>query len=172
MTALPPQPNCLLCDRAVNLLQSHFLATGDFLPTDDPLTAFCDAPLHWPCYAKWKERPRFAAHFVDAWVKANRKNPFWWCVHNDEQIYIAINPQKPIEEASIRLRAVGSDIRVPLPRWVDWLANVQKLTPELQDLERDELKRVLPALRERFPDDHALVDAIDPDEKKPRGKKK
>ena len=142
-------------------------ATGDFLPKGDPLTHMCNTPVHWPCYAKWPERPRFARHYVDAWVQANRRNPFWWAVHRDEHVYVSINPNRGVEEVSVRLYALGCDVRVPLPRWTDWLADFKKVTPKLHDHEAAALREVLPALRARFPNDHALVDAINPDEKRP-----
>ncbi len=162
-----PKVGCGLCGAAVDLLKPFFRTTGVFLPAQDPLIRFCNAPLHWECYARWPERPRFAKRYVEAWAKANRKNPFWWTVCRDERVYVAVNPVKPVEEASVRLCAVGSDIRVPLPRWTEWLATPKQVTPQLQPLEDQELAAVLPELRRRFPDDHAVVDSIDPGEKQP-----
>lgn len=172
MAAMSIESVCPLCGNPVQLLDTFFRASGDFLPKKDPLQRFCNAPLHWECYEAWPERPRFARHYIDTWVKTNRKNPFWWCVHLDDDVYISANPQQPVEEASVRLVALGNDIRVPLPRWAEWLANVDAVTPGLQPLERRVLDAVLPRLRERFPDDHAVVDAIDPDEKHPRSQGK
>lgn len=168
MSGIVPELRCALCQKAIDPMGDFFRASGDFLPPRDPLTKYCNAPMHWGCYVEWSERPRFARHFVDAWVKANRKNPFWWSVHRDEQVYISVNPQKPIEEAAVRLYAVGDDIRVPLPRWSEWLGDLDSVTPGLDELERVEIRKILPMLRERYPTDHALVDAIDPDEKRPR----
>lgn len=145
-----------------------FRAAGDFLPRGDPLGPLCNKPLHWTCYAAWPERPRFARYYVAAWVQANRRNPFWWAAYNDERVYISVNPERPIEEVSLRLYAVGSDIRVPLARWTAWLADPQRVTPALQPCELQALGDVLPLLRARFPDDHAVVDAIDPAEKRQR----
>jgi hypothetical protein len=103
-------------------------------------------------------------------VKANRHNPFWWTVVSDENVFVSVNPERSVEEALIRLCEVGSDIRVPLPRWSAWLAAPLEVTPQLQELEWRCLEGVLPMLRRRFPDDHALVDAIDPNEKRKRGR--
>ena len=167
-----PEATCLICDRSIDPLAPFFRASGSFLPAGDPLTPFCNVPLHWACYAEWPERPRFAKHYVEAWVKANRKNPFWWSVHNDDSVYISINPQRPIEEAVVRLRAVGSDIRVLLPKWAQWLDDTELVTPGLHEIEKQALDDIRPMLLERFPDDHALVHAIDPDEKRPRAKAK
>jgi hypothetical protein len=171
MSVLPPQPVCRLCDGPVDPLEKHYRATGDFLPPGDPLVPFCNTPLHWPCYAEWPQRPRFARHYVDAWVQANRQNPFWWLVHRDDLVYVSVNPQRPIEEASVRLYAIGNDIRIPLPRWSSWLAKPHEVTPGLHGFELEMLDEVLPLLRELLPDDHALVDAIDPAEKRPRARK-
>jgi len=165
------QPGCAICKQPVDLLEKHFRASGDFLPAGDPLTPIANAPMHWACYAGWPERPRFARHYVQAWIKANRRNPFWWSVWRDDRVYVSINPQRPVEEASVRLMSVGSDIRVPLPRWANWLREPEQITPGLQEIEREALAEVLPTLRRQFPDDYALVHAIDPDEKRPRARR-
>lgn len=159
---------CGLCNRPIDPKAGMFRTSGDFLGRSDPLRAYVGAPLHWDCYDAWQERPRFAREYVAAWAKANRKNPFWWCVYRDESIYVSVNPIRSVEEASIRLTEVGSDIRVPLPRWAEWLQSPQAVTPHLTRLEQRALEAVLMTLRSRFPDDHALVDAIDPREKAPR----
>jgi hypothetical protein len=161
---------CALCGKRIDAQGEHFRASGDFLPPGDPLTTYCNQAMHWPCYAAWPERPRFARHYVDAWVKANRKNPFWWSVHCDDELYVSVNPARPIEEVSVRLFAFGDDIRVPLPRWSEWLADPQQVAPGIPAAEHEALLEVLSVLRERFPDDHAVVHAIDADEKRPRRK--
>lgn len=166
-----PEMRCALCGKPITR-EEPFRATGNFLPPGDPLTKFCNVPLHWSCYAAWPERPRFARHHVEAWVEANRRNPYWWQVHRDDNVYISANPTAPIEEASVRLYAFGSDIRVPLPRWGDWLRNMDQVTPHLTEPERQKLRELLPTLRKRYPDDHALVDAIDPREKAPRARQR
>lgn len=163
-----PELRCGLCGGGIPAKGPFFRASGDFLPRGDPLATYCNAPLHWECYARWPQRPKFAQHFVDAWVKANRKNPFWWAVYQDEAVYISVNPLRSVEEASLRLYALGNDIRVRLADWVRWLADVRSVTPNLQPCELEALAEVLPRLRQRFPTDHALVDAIDPAEKRPR----
>jgi len=170
MSKLVPDLQCGLCSRPIDPLKPHFRASGDFLPKGDALTRYCNAAMHWPCYAEWPERSRFAQHYVDAWVAANRNNPFWWFVYRDEHVYISANPQKPVEEASVRLYAAGSDIRLPLPRWSEWLRKCERVTPGLSEFELAELRKVLPTLRAQFPDDHAVVDAIDPDEKRGGGR--
>jgi len=167
MTSIP-ELRCALCGGAIAAHENYFRATGQFLPAKDPLTTYCGAPLHWHCYAQWPERPRFARRYVEAWQAANRKNPFWWSVYADEQVYVSVNPERPVEEVSIRLYEVGSDIRVPLRRWSEWLENADLVTPNLQPVERQALRAVLPTLRQRFPDDRSVVFAIDEDEKTSR----
>lgn len=168
MTVNLPTVECALCEKRINPPNECFRATGDFLPKGDPLNPFCNAPMHWECYAKWNKRPQFARHFVDAWVAMNRKNPFWWRVYQDEDVYVSVNPMRSVEEASVRLYALGSDIRVNLPQWGRWIEDPDAITPRLHTEEKKALSAVLPRLRERFPDDHAVVDAIDPNEKPAR----
>jgi hypothetical protein len=147
-------------------LGDFFRAGGAFLPADDPLTPFSNVPLHWSCYTEWPERPRFAKLHIDAWIAANRKNPYWWQAYRDDGVYVSVNPSRPVEEASVRLYEVGSDIRVPLAKWATWLSEPLKVTPQLHALEHEALTKVLPRLRARFPDDHGVVNAIDPEEKR------
>lgn len=168
MGKLVPEVVCPLCSQGLDPLKPHFRASGAFLPTSDPLNRLCNASFHWECYAGWSERPRFARAFVNAWVKANRRNPFWWTAHLDADVYISVNPEPPVEEVSLRLFAVGSDVRVPLPRWTAWLAAPSAVTPQLQPLELECLAPVLALLRTKYPDDHAVVHAIDADEKSRR----
>jgi hypothetical protein len=172
MSVLLPQPRCALCGAPVDMLGGFFRASGKFVAPKDPLAPFCNVPMHLACYAEWPDRPRFAGLYVPAWVAANQKNPFWWKAYQDERVYVSVNPQPPVEEASVRLCAVGSDIRVPLPKWPEWLANAEQVTPGLCKLEKAALAAVLPTLRRRFPDDHALVHAIDPAEKQSARRRK
>jgi hypothetical protein len=165
MAALLPELKCGLCGGSIDMLGDFFRASGAFLPTGDPLTPYTNAPLHWTCYAQWPERPRFARMHIDAWSKINRKNPYWWQIHQDDSVYVCVNPSRPVEEASVRLYEVGSDIRVPLAKWATWLREPLQVTPQLHALELEALARVLPSLQARFPDDHSVVDAIDPEEK-------
>jgi hypothetical protein len=161
-----PELQCGLCDRALDPLKPFFRANGSFLAPSDPLIRYANTPLHWPCYAAWPERSRFARAYVCAWVRANHNNPFWWTVLSDERVFISVNPERTVEEALVRLCDVGSDIRVPLANWSRWLATPLAVTPRLQELEQQCLERVQPILRDLFPDDHALVDAIDSNEKR------
>lgn len=160
-----PELTCAICDGPVRSLEECFRATGKFLPRGDALAKYETAPLHWTCYTQWPQRARFARAYVDAWVAANRKNPFWWGVLRTDQVYVSVNPSKPVEEASVRLYAYGSDLRVPLARWSAWLSAPETVTPNLPEPVRTALAGVLPTLKTRLPDDHALVDAIDPVEK-------
>ena len=157
---------CALCGGPIDALGDFFRASGDFLSAQDPLIPFCNVPMHWSCYARWPERTRFAALYVQAWVQANHKNPFWWSVYQDQRVYVSVNPERPVEEASVRLCAVGSDIRVPLTKWSAWVADVAQVTPGLRPIEKQALAEVLPSLRAHFPSDHAVVQAIDPSEKR------
>ncbi len=167
MTLVLPKLKCALCGGVVDLREDFFRASGDFLPAKDPLVPFCNVPLHWSCYAQWPERVRFAKAYVEAWIHANRKNPFWWSVYRDERVYVSVNPDQSVEEVSVRLCTVGSDIRVPLTKWSAWVSDARQLTPGLRPLEREALAAALPILRERFPDDHAVVHAINTAEKQP-----
>ncbi len=155
-----PSAVCALSGKTIKPGMPHFKTTGSFLPKSDKLHTYCGQPIDWDAYADWNERPRFARAYVHEWVKSNKRNPFWWTVELNDEVYVSVNPQPGVEEASVRLMNVGTDIRVPLPKWSDWLANPDAVRPSAHTLEREEIERVLPRLREKFPTDLDLVDAI------------
>lgn len=66
---------CALCRQS---LSDPILATsGIFLPLNDPLACYCDAGMHWDCYAVWEHQPRFAKAYVRFWIENEKENPDW-----------------------------------------------------------------------------------------------
>ena len=51
---------CAICEEPIDIEKPFFATSGMFIPLTDPLSLFCDAPMHWECYASWPERPSFA----------------------------------------------------------------------------------------------------------------
>ena len=170
MSMSVPGAKCALSGDPIEPGIPCFSTTGTFLPASDPLHKYCDSPILWEHYAAWPERRRFARAYVEEWIKANRNNPFWWTVHRDEDVYISVNPQRGIEEVSVRLMEVGNDVRVSLSNWPRWLEDPMSVSDHLHEVEIATLRRVLPKLRTAFPTARAIVEAIDPDEKQSRRK--
>lgn len=150
-----------MCAEPIDTRRRYFVTSGEFVPAGHPLRRFCEQPFHWECYAGWPQRAEFARFYVSAWVNATRRNPFWGTAHLDERVHISANPEPAIAEVSVRLAAIGGDIRVPLAAWERWLAEPGCIGPALEALERDELMAILPTLRELLPTSERLVAAID-----------
>lgn len=156
---------CALSAQPLKAGERVFSTSGDFLPKKDPLAQYCGQPMCFDAYAEWEHRAAFARAYVEAWISANKKNPFWWDVHIDKNVYISINPQRGIEEASVRLFDVGSDLRIPLAKWTAWLENPEAVSGKLHAIEKESLAKAIPDLSERFPSAYELVDAISSDER-------
>ncbi len=166
MAVILPGTKCSLSGIEIKPTDAYFSTSGVFLPAKDPLRKFCDTCMLWEHYAQWPPRERFARAYVEEWIKANQRNPFWWTIHLDDNVYISANPQTGIEEISVRLMRTGSDIRIPLDSWSKWVEHPESVTPNLHAAEMEALARSLPTLRDAFPTARAIVQAIDPHEKK------
>ncbi len=150
MRPLSTTPRCPLCEKPVDLLGDYFVTSGDFLPADHPLRGYADRKMHWECYEPWPQRPAFARPFIEAWIKANRANPFWTELFRDDHVYITVNPKPPIESVSLRFYETGSDVRVPVYEWEAWLADADR-RKNLRKMELKCLKNCLSAIQQAIP---------------------
>ena len=91
-----------------------FATSGIFLPLNDPLACYCDAGMHWDCYAVWEHREGFAKAHVRFWIENEKRNPYWARVFENERCFIVIGPHPPVAQAHVMLFATGSRIDVPL----------------------------------------------------------
>jgi hypothetical protein len=160
MALIFPNSTCAICQQPLGS-ERIFATSGVFLPANDPLFEFCDAGMHWSCYAKWPHRLRFAKAYVDMWVEMEKQNPYWGRAYLDESVFVTVGPA--VEQASVQLYETGSSCRVPFAEWENWLV---ELKPDLEPIEREALERVLPRLRAALPTPQALIEAVDWDSKK------
>jgi hypothetical protein len=137
-----------------------FSTWGVFLPPEDPLWEFCDAGLHWACYAVWPHRQRFAKAYVDFWVEHETTNPYWGRAYLDELALVTVNPHPPVEQVNIRLYETGNGPRVPLGEWATWLVEAEAYEYE-HPVEREAVVAVLPRLRAALPSPESVVAAVD-----------
>ncbi|MCA9244114.1 MAG: hypothetical protein KDA32_09180 [Phycisphaerales bacterium] len=151
MRSLATATRCPLCDKPVNLLADYFATSGDFLAPDHPLYPYAGAKMHWDCYEPWPCRPELARPFVEAWIKANRANPYWAEAYRDNQVYVSANPMPPIAEVSLRFYETGNDVRVPLDDWPLWIADKDRRA-DLREMDRECLSRSLDRIRAALPD--------------------
>ncbi|MBI3861184.1 MAG: hypothetical protein HY290_04745 [Planctomycetia bacterium] len=149
---------CAICCQQLGT-SPIFGTWGVFLPQDDPLVRFCDAPIHWSCYANWSERERFARAYFAFWIEHEKTNPYWARIFVDDEVFVTIGPA--VSEVSIRLAATGSDIRVPQAEWECWLEGAALDDAELQSMERDAIRAVLPRLKSAIPSIKRAAESVD-----------
>lgn len=115
-------------------------------------------PIHWDCFARWDQRPEFARRYFQANVEGAEHNQFWGVAHRDEHSFVSVNPSQYVQEVQVILAETGSDFRVNLADWQDWLEG-EWFESCQHEIEREALARVIPFFREKFPTAEAVVEA-------------
>lgn len=152
---------CAICAGAMDLKQPLFATSGVFFPREDPLWRFCDTPMHWECYAPWKDRPRFARAYFQMWVEGDSTNPHWAKAYLDENYYISVNPQPPVEEVHLHLAEWGEREFVKLKDWESWRAAEADWMKDLHPWLQNSWRPLLVILRERMPTAESLLRNVD-----------
>ena len=159
MALIFPTSCCMLCEQPLGCSSSHLRhLRGVFLPEDDPLFRFCDAPMHWSCYAKWPQRERFARANFALWIEHEKANPYWAKVYGDDLVFVSFklthvsSDQEPeFPGVSVRLAKTGTEIRVQSVEWEEWLEGGALDAAALHPLEVAAIREVLPRLRSAIP---------------------
>lgn len=161
MAIITPDSTCAICERPFNFEQEPIFATWGVFAVPPELFRFCDAPLHWDCYAAWPHRAVFAAAYFQMWVEIAREDAFWSQVWLDEKLLVTVNPDEPVAEVSLRLAETGSVFRVKLADWTTWLA-VQCHSPQgNHPIETAALTAILSTLQTHLPTSDAILNRID-----------
>ncbi len=148
---------CPLC--GVRMTQTDALfGTSDFACADAEVSRFADSVMHCDCYANWEHRARFARASFDALKRSSAGNRFWGIALADEQVLVKVNPDRLVSVAQVALAATGSEFRVALADWQDWLGRDWREDCH-HEFERESLEAVIPVLLASFPDAAALVAA-------------
>ncbi|MRG98589.1 hypothetical protein [Polyangium spumosum] len=110
---------CALCRAPLLEGQPIFATSGVWLPPEDPLHRYCDAAMHWSCYAAWPQRPRFARVHVEAWVKGDDQDIWSAAVHLDDVVFVTRSLQS--NRISVLLFETGTGHVVTVENWEAWL---------------------------------------------------
>ena len=153
-----PDSVCPICDELVS--DPVFATSGVFFPPGDPLSRFCDACMHWSCYATWEHRERFARAYVEMWIECEKVNPYWARVLIDDLSFVTINPSPPVMTAHVHLFRTGSRIDIPLDEWQLWMRH-EKGPAARHPLELSAWDEALRSLREALPTTESLRQAAD-----------
>src|SRR6187431_3088433 len=88
---MPGVSECPICQRPVAGDDEHFGTWGVF-SVPRGLSKFCDAVMHWECYAVWPRRKDFARAYFDFWVANMHHNPHWAEAYHDDRVLVTVNP--------------------------------------------------------------------------------
>jgi hypothetical protein len=163
---MPGHSKCPICGKVLTEQDERFGTWGVFAVPPD-LFRFCDAVMHWSCYADWPRRPEFAKAYFDFWVGNEPHNRHWAKAYLDDQVFVTVNPfLGESGEAELVLAATGSRVRVRMEEWERWLdAPETSEGARLHPLEIAELRRVAPALKAAIPTVDAVMNALDGESK-------
>lgn len=160
MALITAESTCAICQERFEPDEPLFATWGVF-PVPHGLYRFCDAPMHWNCYAEWPHRLVFAAAYVQMWLESERNNPYWSKVWLDDNVFVTVNPDESIAEVDVRLCATGSSMRVDLADWETWLAGQRQCPAGEHSIETAALAAALPALQRHLPTAQAILSKID-----------
>lgn len=141
---------CALCGVPLREGDAIFATSGCFLDEADPLARYCDAAMHWRCYAAWPQREPFARASHATSVESEPEDEYWDCVYADDALFITANPDEVIESTWVNLAETGSQIGIDFAAWVAFVTTGET-KQELHELERDILARMRPKLAAALP---------------------
>ncbi|MBS1808638.1 MAG: hypothetical protein JST84_10645 [Acidobacteria bacterium] len=158
MAIITANSTCAICEDVFDPDKPLFATWGVF-PVPAGLERYCDAPMHWDCYAGWPYRSVFAAAYAQMWIEIEQESAFWSKVWLNDKVLVTVNPDEPIAEVDVRLLLIGSCIRVKLADWEKWLRE----QPHRSDhpLEAEALAAVLPSLQANLPTAEVILNRID-----------
>jgi hypothetical protein len=162
----PGISRCAICNELLKVGDEVFGTWGPF--TADPeLFPYCDALIHWSCYAPWPRREAFARAYFEFWVEEERTNSYWAKAYLDDRALMTVNPFNGERgEARLLLSRTGSDVRVDLAEWERWLVAPERSRGKrVHPLVLEELRDVVPALRAAIPTADAAMEALDGESK-------
>ena len=147
---------CPLCNEPMLSSEPLFGTWGVWLPSSNPLERYCDATMHWSCYANWKHQARFARSYFEAWVRAQGHNPYWKPAFVDDSVLVEVNPTPPVEAAWVYVAATGTRHNPKLEDWSTWLHASQDEHP----LEHAALSAIKRKLINHVPTKESLLACI------------
>ncbi len=151
---------CALCGVPVQESDERFGTWGCFLPREDPLSRYCDAVMHWRCYAPWPDRPRFARAYHAMWIELESDDAYWDRAYADDAVFITANPEESVESTWVHLAETGSRIAVDFDEWAAFVTTGQ-IEHDLHELERETLSRARPTFAAALPTVDAVRTAAD-----------
>jgi len=163
---MPDRSECPICGGILTEQDEHFATWGVFA-VPPGLGRFCDAVMHWSCYADWSHRPAFARAYFDFWVRNEPSNPYWAKAYLDDRVLVTVNPFiGDGGQVELVLAHTGSRVRVQAAEWERWL-DVPETSEgrRLYTLVVDELRVAVPALKAAIPTVDALMHALDGESK-------
>ncbi len=148
---------CSLCRKPMLREQRLFGTWGIWLPSENPLVNYCDAVLHWDCYAVWEHQTSFARSYFESWVQGRNGNPYWRTAFLNDDVFVEVNPSPPVESAWVYVAATGTRHN---PRLEDWKAWLHGENEHDHPLEKAALASVKQVLQKHVPDKESLLSHV------------
>lgn len=163
---IPGKTTCPICNEVLTEQDERFGTWGVFAVPPD-LFRYCDAVMHWSCYAAWPRREEFARAYFEFWVQEEKSNRFWAKAYLDDRVVVTVNPfNGKSGEAILVLARTGSRVRVDMAEWEQWLEAPETSEGErLHPLVVGELREAVPAIKAAIPTSAAAMDALDGESK-------
>ncbi|HPF39280.1 MAG TPA: hypothetical protein P5081_12980 [Phycisphaerae bacterium] len=149
---------CPICNEVIRAEHHIFATWGVWLETDHKLFRYCDAGMHWDCYAHWPHRPEFAKSYIDFWFEWSRESPYSGFVFVNDEALVSV--ARETEIVTVRVFSTGVTYVVGFDQWRDWL-RAPTLGPKAHPLEFESVLAILPTLRRHCHRLDDLVDSID-----------
>lgn len=145
MALITRATRCAICGEGIGA-DGYFATSGVWLPPSHPLFRFCDAAMHWGCYASWEEREPFARSYFDAragWSGGPE-------VFASDEVRVTLSN---FEQVSVGVLVAATAVweSVPLDRWECWLRDGAPGDAPRHEAIQAALERVLPVLRRELP---------------------
>jgi hypothetical protein len=161
LALIAPDSRCALCDQPLGPEPDWFITGSAFMSEVDLLRRFRKAPMHWRCYENWPAQPQFAEgafRFALEMVKVSFSTALALTL---PEVYVVVNAPRPVREVRIHLALTGTCLRMPLEQWPAWIGDLAVASEGRSAFEREALTTVWPQLRERLPDQAAIIEAVD-----------
>lgn len=160
MALLLGSTRCKICELLIDEMSDVFATSGVFFEPEHPLWRFCDATMHWECYAAWPHRLEFARQYFRACLAGSEANPFWGIALRTEQVFVELNPRPGVKEVRVHLAETGSGPTLHLESWESWLWG-DAPAAACHPVEEAALDEILPVLRSALPTRAALLTSVD-----------
>ncbi|BDI28123.1 hypothetical protein CCAX7_001740 [Capsulimonas corticalis] len=150
---------CPICKQEIDLDAPYFATSEPFFPSEHPLFKYCDAAMHWDCYAAWPSRSEFARRYFETQIEGEKRNYYWGIALSRDEVAVTVSID--IGQVIVMTAETGDTARVGLNQWEEWLADFDQAVEGLHPVQQDAFREVWPILRDVLPSATVMVRRVD-----------